>query len=285
MKVAEKILVIRHGALGDFCLATGAMKAIREQHPEAQITLLTQSFLAPLARRLGWFEAIEIDNRSRSLSEIWRICRLIAGGGFDRVYDLQQTHRTQRTYRWIAGLMSGFSVVWARLTAVAKPDLSMVHGEHEHFGRLPQRYALLIPGCSPANPEKRWPAQNYRKLSKWLGEQGIVSVVLGTKAEQAEIEAICAENPQAVNFMGKSELTDIPDLARGAEIVIGNDTGPTHMCRLAGAKTVLLLPGYSRHLVGDGEGLRALIAEWVGDLSPEVVVAAITELLGERKGE
>ena len=36
------ILVIKHGALGDFVMASGAMKSIRNYFPEDNILLLTE---------------------------------------------------------------------------------------------------------------------------------------------------------------------------------------------------------------------------------------------------
>ncbi|MGE3479724.1 MAG: glycosyltransferase family 9 protein, partial [Dongiaceae bacterium] len=37
----EQILIIKHGALGDFVQSLGAMASIRLHHPKAKITLLT----------------------------------------------------------------------------------------------------------------------------------------------------------------------------------------------------------------------------------------------------
>lgn len=37
----QNILVIKHGALGDVILAQSPFQAIRQQHPDAKITLLT----------------------------------------------------------------------------------------------------------------------------------------------------------------------------------------------------------------------------------------------------
>lgn len=287
MKSVEKILVIRHGALGDFCMATGAMKAIRERYPQAYIVLMTQNFLVDLGRRLGFFDEVVVDNRSRRPLAILATLLRIAWGGCDLVYDLQGTHRTRRTYRFGARLF-GYRGRWISVgdgcfdIGFPPPDISRIHGDNKIAESLPKRYALLIPGCSPTNPEKRWPAQNYRELSIWLGARGISSVVLGTKAEATEIAAICVDNPHAVDFMGKSKLTDIPDLARGAELVVGNDTGPTHMCRLAGAKTVLLLPGCSAHLAKNTQLQRALIADSVKDISVITVRAAADELFEQR---
>jgi len=284
MKSIEKILVIRHGALGDFCMATGAMKAIRERHPQAHITLMTQAFLADLGKRLGWFDEVMVDNRPRSPRSIFTTLKRMAWGGYDLVYDLQGTHRTRRTYRFGSRLL-GYFGRWVSVgdahfdLGFSEPDISQLHGENEHFGLLPERFALMIPGCGPRNPEKRWPANNYRALAEWLGAKGIRSVVLGTKVEAPEIDAICQDNHHALSFMGLSQLSDIPDLARRSCLVVGNDTGPTHMARLTGAKTVLLLPGYSAHLAEGGARQCALMANRVEDITLDKVMVSAERLL------
>ncbi len=60
----KKILVIRLGALGDFVLSFGPFAAIRAQHPEAHITLLTTAPFARLGRLSPWFDAVVIDPRA-----------------------------------------------------------------------------------------------------------------------------------------------------------------------------------------------------------------------------
>ena len=39
----KNLLVIKHGALGDFILSLGPFKAIRNNHPKEHIALLTSS--------------------------------------------------------------------------------------------------------------------------------------------------------------------------------------------------------------------------------------------------
>ena len=58
-----KILVIKHGALGDIVLAFSAFAAIRRSHPDAEITLLTTAPFAEFLARSAWFDRIEIDLR------------------------------------------------------------------------------------------------------------------------------------------------------------------------------------------------------------------------------
>ena len=98
----------------------------------------------------------------------------------------------------------------------------------------------MIPGCSPGNPHKRWPAYRFAELARRLAEQGIHSVIIGTKAESAEIEEIAASTPLAHNMMGKTSILDIPDLAVRSLATVGNDTGPSHMTALSGTPMIAL---------------------------------------------
>ena len=301
----EKILVIKHGALGDFVNSMGKMRAIRERHPDAYIALVTQKFLTGLAEKTKWFDEIIVDNRGYSFSSWWRIIKnTLADRRFDRIYDLQSNNRTLVRYRLLALFATRHPMRWGRLakggfnfiTSPAKlpftphttkivhedmefpqPDLSGIHGDGKNFGLLPQRYALIIPGCSAGSPQKRWPAERYREVSMWLGERGIKSVVLGTKAEADEISRVCRDNPFAVNFMGLCEIADIPDVASRSEIVVGNDTGPTHIARRTGKPTVIVFTAYdaARAAPKNAPNVISLSGKNIEDISTEQVLDAV----------
>lgn len=297
----EEILVIKHGALGDFVKATARMAAIRARRPRARITLLTQKFLAGLATATGCFDAIEFDERGYSLADWWRVVvRIIASRKWTMVYDLQGSNRTLCRYRPLAAFVTRYPLTWARArrwgfeiyatgaklpftpafakrsrleVAFPKPDLSFCKAKGENFALLPERYALLIPGCSATNTQKRWPPERYRELSMALGEKGVKSVVMGTRAESAEISAIADGNPNAVNFMGKSALEDIPQLALRSVLVVGNDTGPTHMARLSGARTIMLFTSYDASRAAEtADNVTNLVGERIEDISARSVI-------------
>ena len=61
--LGRNILIVKLGALGDFIQALGPMKAIREHHPLAQITLLTTQPYKELAYQSGYVDTIWIDER------------------------------------------------------------------------------------------------------------------------------------------------------------------------------------------------------------------------------
>ena len=63
--MTESILIIKHSALGDVILATACFKAIRAQHPGAEIILLTTRPYAQLLAQSPYFNEIWVDSRPR----------------------------------------------------------------------------------------------------------------------------------------------------------------------------------------------------------------------------
>lgn len=109
-----------------------------------------------------------------------------------------------------------------------------MHGEGLHFDELPERYVMMIPGCSPQPSLQALARGKFLCPGETPGGAGVSSVVIGTRAEAVEVEAIAASSPLAVSFLGKSSLMDIPQMALRSLACVGNDTGPTHMCAYAG---------------------------------------------------
>ena len=310
MSIPMKILVIRHGALGDFVKYVGHMQAIRARYPGARITLLTQGFLVDFARTLNCFDEILVDNRGYRISEWWHVVkRIIADTGFDLIYDLQSSNRTIWRYRLLAEFLTRHAMKWGRrmksggidfYCTPSKPPFVFRMPKIEHFdfvpfpvdlsscvaardviARLPERYVLLIPGCSATNLQKRWPADRYRAISERIASlYGLKTVVIGTRAEAKEAEKICENREDAVNLIGVSSIADIAEIARRAVVTVGNDTGPTHIARLSGARTVMLFTAYdaARAAVSASHVVN-LIGEKIEDIEVEAVLNAIRRLL------
>lgn len=302
--MAENILVIKHGALGDFVIASGGMRAIRAKHPDAHITLITQAFLIPLAKAFGFFDEFVVDNRGYAVADWWRVVKLtLADRKFDFIYDLQSSNRTLVRYMPLARFATRHAMNWGRSTKggfdfICTPaklpytwkratikhvdlicpavDLTDCHSDGKLLSSLPEKYALLIPGCSAGNEQKRWPAENFRKLTEYFAELGLKSVVLGTKMEAREINAICDGNEHAISLLGKSAIPDIPDLAMRASIVVGNDTGPTHMAEFAKANTVILFTEYDASRASFGlPNVTAVVGKFITDISYEQALEAV----------
>ncbi|CAK0772472.1 ADP-heptose--LPS heptosyltransferase [Azospirillaceae bacterium] len=275
LKMSERLLIIKLGALGDFILAFGAMKRIRATYPKAHITLLTAAPFATLIEGSGWIDQIWIDPKPswRSLGKWWAIRRMIRGGRFTRVYDLQNNDRTACYFRlcgpfgrpeW-SGLVQGCSLqfspptplthafdwpttqlVQAGLEPPEPPDASWMGGDVDHLS-LPENFVLLVPGCAPHRPEKRWPAASYLALARRLAMRGLTPVLIGTQSEADVNRMIAQECPQALDVTGQTRLLDLATLGRRARGAVGNDTGPMHLIAPSGCPTVVLFSAASNH--------------------------------------
>ena len=309
----NKILVIKHSALGDFVLATGPMKAIRSTHPNARITLLTTKPYAAWGRACGWFDDVWVDSRPSLLQidAVWQLRRKLIAGKFDRVYDLQTSTRSCAYYylmkpnapEW-CGIVSGGSHYHANpnrtrmhtldrqrdqlnaagIADVPPPDLSWLSGDVAKFG-LKSPYILLVPGGSAHRPEKRWPVEYFISACRFVHHRGYTPVLLGAGADQIVVDPIVVSCPYARNLCNQTSFGEIAELARHAVCAIGNDTGPMHMIAAAGADAIILFSGASDPAVcaprpvRDGQNVRILRQSALKDLHPDVVLAILSALI------
>jgi len=307
--MAERILVIRLGALGDIVLSTGAFAAIRHHHADARIVLLTTAPYQDLALAGGWFDEVWLDERPSwwQLGALRRLSRSLREGCFDRVYDLQTSDRSGRYLRlfgsrrpeW-SGIARGCShphanrerdsmhtverqaeqLHMAGIEQVPPPDLSMVAADLSMFA-LPPRFALLVPGGSAHRLAKRWPAARYRELAERLRGMGLASVLIGAEAENGVLEQIAAGRRDVVNLCGATSFAQIAALARYAVLAVGNDTGPVHLVATAGCPTVVLFSGASDPALTAPRGPSVVVVRRpsLGDLSVDEVAHAARRAL------
>ena len=269
---ANNILVIKHGAFGDFVQALGAMRAIRMAHKGARITLLTTKPFVELAGKSGYFNSVVVDPRPKwyDFPRLFMLKRFMNHGKFSRVYDLQNSERTGLYMAFFAknpewsGIAFGAShriaddearkqmhvfdalraqLAIAGVNGVTVDNLAWI--PDDQFTNIPRPFVLIAAGSSPQHQKKRWPTARYVALCQWLGEKGITPVLIGTKDDAAVNDMISMECPKAMDMTGKTSLFDIAGMARYAKAAVGNDTGPVQMIGPTGCKTLGLYPGFS----------------------------------------
>ncbi len=304
----KRILVIKHGALGDFVLATGPFAAIRQAHIHDTVVLLTTSAYAGLAKDSGYFDDVWIDNRPSwlNLIGIQKLRRILRGGHFTRVYDLQTSKRSN----WYFRLMKGFRrPQWSGIAAgcshphsnpkrnlmhtverqaeqlsemgfpkIPAPDLSWLVSSVEHFN-LPERFILIIPGSASHRLGKRWPKEKYIKLSQTLSNNGLGTVILGSYREIPLADEI-ASSSGGISLAGKTSFADLATLSRSAIGAVGNDTGPMHIAAICGCKSIVLFSRESNPNITAPRGpdVTVLYKEKLSDLNVNEVAAALSLL-------
>lgn len=289
----KNILIIKLSALGDFIQSLGLSKAIRAHHPDVKITLLTTKPFEKFAQQSGYFDNIFIDNRPKllQLRKWWELKKTLNQNMFSCVYDLQSNDRTKiykklfsTTPQWIntpKNTNISESAFTRQSNALSKVDienikidtLDWIKSDIGHFD-LHAPYALIVPGCAPTRPEKRWPAAHYSALCTKFLEQGIQPVILGTKDEKEITSQIAHSCPAALNLTEKTSLFDIVALARNAQFSIGNDTGPMHLIAPTGCKTLVIFSKYSNPIQSAplGEHVQTIQQENIEEIQPEDIL-------------
>jgi len=266
---AERILVVKLGALGDVVQATGPFAAIRAHHPDAHITLLTSPAFHEFLAASDWFDEIWIDKRPswKNWRDWFRLRSRLCRGLFDRAYDLQTSDRSSLYYqlmlpgprpKW-SGIARGAALrhrnpdrddmhtidrqvdqlAVAGIDQVPAPSLDWVQADTTRFG-ITGPYVLLVPGGSAHRPEKRWPVGCFTDISRRLAARGVTPVLIGANADAHATGTIASFCTQALDLTSDTSFAEIAALARGAVGAVGNDTGPMHVIATAGCPSVAL---------------------------------------------
>lgn len=185
-----------------------------------------------------------------------------------------------------AGVLSELN----RLPAPSAPDTVLtpeaIEAAREKYD-LPENYALLMPGCAPTRPYKRWSSQDFAMLADKLADDGITPVLLSGPA-QDELN-ICAEiqsltQGKAIDLRGKTSLEDVCSLSAGANCVVANDTGPAHIAAASGAQTFALFSRHSDYntwgvVPSRQDNAHTLVSdEYMSDLTPDAVYETIQQV-------
>ena len=265
----RRILVIKHGALGDMVQAMDGFASLRAAHKSDHLAVLTSPPFAGLLAASPYFDEVLVDDRAPIYRVgSWLKMRRLFRSGWARIYDFQCSRRTQRYFRHFIrstgtefmGAAKGASHPIPNFEGVNNRDRMLITaglggvrsvtakldwlGGGDHLladVELPRRYAILLPGCSPAKPSKRWSAAGYAGLAKGLIDQGITPVLAGTThdaAAAADIEAIL---PEISSILGQTNIDQLCQVFRGAVAVIGNDTGPVFLAARMGVPTVMIM--------------------------------------------
>lgn len=262
-----RILVIKLGALGDFVQAFAPFAAIRTHWPEAEITLMTTTPFAPLAKASPWFDHVTVDARPRwsDLRGVMALRRTLRG--HDLVIDLQTSGRSTR-YQRLAGqkrwcgiapdgtffhdnpyrdAMHSVARQRDQLARLGVPELPCT--DLEWLGRggpdLLAPYAVIVPGAAPHRPAKRWPASHYAALAHELLASGLHVVMIGAASESGLAETIKAQVPAMLDLTGQTDLLSLGGIFARAALAVGNDTGPMHLAAAMGCRSLVLFSGES----------------------------------------
>ncbi len=287
-----KFLVIRLSSMGDVILTTPFLRALRERFPEAEVHFLTKPLYAGLiASHPGVDRVITFD----ASVPLGRTGPLLRGERYDAVFDLHKNLRSiplsrmaqagaifrirkATLRRW---LLIAFKLDFlkhrgdqpaacieagAELGLLDDGEPPDVHLPEESirragaaFGELTPPLWGLVPVASSWN--KRWP--HFVELGRKLLEKNSgTCLIFGGPDDSALCGTLAAEiGPGAKSFADERELIETAALLRRCAVVVGNDTGLTHLATAVGTPTVALFGPTTRQLGYYPRGERVRVLE------------------------
>ena len=255
----SNILIIKLGSLGDVVQISGALRDIREHHKNEKITILTTSKYLNLFKNCPYIDDCLEDERlpRYNIFYLLRLRKIINSLNFNKVYDLQNSNRTNFYRKFLFNVKNWSSSrdipenkynnsVLQRFDEqlrksniqtiyTLKPDFSWAAEKANNYNLdTDKKYILFFPFCSRDLIHKRWPyfselinliKQNHPEYSL------VVAPGPGEIEEAKSLDIkIALNNNLPLNFF------ELASLIKKSHLVIANDTGPAHMAAHLGAR-------------------------------------------------
>jgi heptosyltransferase III len=267
-----RILFITSSRIGDAVISCGILEQLRQNHPQARITVACGVVAAGVFERLPGLERLIVFDKERFdmhwlrlwtklVGHVWDIAVDVRGSGVllfvaaRRRWMLRGGRRPGRRIEQLAAGL-GFSPPPLPVAWTAPEDDALAAslvGEGPVIGLGPT-----------ANWDgKIWPPERFVAVFQALAAQlpgARAAVFAGPgEAERARAAPVLAALPGAIDLVGTLTLAQVAACLRRCRIFIGNDSGLMHIAAAAGTPTLGLF-GRSRADEYAPAGLRTAIA-------------------------
>ncbi len=272
----KELLVLAPNWIGDVVMATPFLSLLRNENPGDFITVLCRDYVSELLKRSAFIDNLityEKDGGARRAIMALRAGR--PGRGWDAAFLLPMSFSAALiaylggTSRRIGYRSSGRD--WLLTEPVSPGVHRKIHlsTEYAGFARLYSgtetdetpapcvippydwkerlesfglggSYVVLAAGAA-YGPAKVWPLDRFTALAGRLREEkALRTVTVGSENEYEYLEKITGADDNALNLAGRSGIGDMMSILRGADLVVGNDSGPVHVSAAMGVPTVTI---------------------------------------------
>jgi len=255
----KKILLIKHGSLGDIVFALEPILAIQKKFNNSIIDLVTEEKFITFFKKIKMFDQFLIDNRGGFFSTLLLISK-IKSGKYDLIIDLQNSKRTN-FYHFFIKIFSSARINGSRnfvhdryiippqgkesptqglfnqlkLLDIDQidPNFSWLESEKNDQSFDNKDVVLVIPGVSKSGQAKQWSPTKYQQLCSFLESKGYYICLVGKKNDAQSFRPILDHCKNIINLIDKSPPEIIYTVASKSKLVISNDTGPGHIAALS----------------------------------------------------
>jgi heptosyltransferase III len=255
LPAGSRVSVIRLRSMGDCVLTTPGLSLLKQARPDLEIGVAVEPRFAaifsgnPALSKIlepSWTAVrqwhsklcVNLHGGSRSLwmtllsGAKWRAG--FAHHNFTFPYNVkigraQEILGVRGVVHTAEHLASAFFSLGVPVTDVPRAQLFVTNQELEALP-LQGRYAVLHPFA--ATPEKRWPAEKFCELARFLSLWKLQPVILAGAGDDV--------GPFGSHRIFRGTLAEAKALVSRASLFIGNDSGPAHMAAAFGVRTVVL---------------------------------------------
>lgn len=288
--IKMKLLIIRTSAMGDVALLTPALRALRSQYPDIEMTLVTRPAFEQFFYSIPGLSLFltDLKKRHKGISGIFRLWSdLKKRQKFDYVIDLHDVLRSKILRRLFnlsgvpfysidkgrkekRGVLSGsrkiqlthsverYSTVFARAGFPVKlekgPWITVTEAAQKRATGLLSETELIHIGVAPyaKHDLKKWPEEYMISLLELIAARYRVRFWLfGGKEETPQLIAMQNRIPESVLVAGTLSLDEELALISRLRFMISMDSSNMHMAALTGTKVISIWGG-TDPLIGFG---------------------------------
>ncbi len=315
--MTTRILIVRTSSLGDLVHMLPAVSDIAAHVPDAQIDwLVEESFAEIPAWHPAIREVIPVAHRrwrkswwsSKTRAERAALRKNLGEREYDIVLDMQALMKSVWLVRQTRGQRHGLDRKSAReplasffydikhrvqfwqpavirqrkLAASAfgyqfsgEPDFGL---EQFTEGKEIEPYAVIMPSAS--RDDKLWPTEDWHMVFRYLTEQGLtLQLLAGNPAETARAQALVKDFPNA-QVLPRMSLTQIAQQLAQARVMVGLDSGLTHLSAGLGRPTIGIYKASTPVRTPlQGSGYTASLGERGHAPSAQTVLSAVGQAL------
>ncbi len=260
----NKILVVKHGSLGDIAFSLLAMASIKQFFSNATIDLLTEEKYINFLSKSNYFNSIFKDNRKGIIDSL-KVILKINQNKYDLIIDLQNSKRTNNYWSFlkliskvkINGSRSNCDIQYAIPPQGTESPQQGLYNQLKLIGineinknvdwlfkNIPamnkDKIILMIPGVSKSGKHKQWSPDKFAILARTLEKKGYHICVVGQKSDKLTVETINNACQMVIDLSDKSPPEIIYSVAKKSNFIICNDTGPGHIAALSNSPILFL---------------------------------------------
>ena len=263
-----KVAIVKLSAMGDIIHAMVALQYIKKENPNIQIDWIVEQGFAQILEHNPHIDNVlpinlkTLKKRKVALfSEVKKI-RVYAKNNYDLVIDAQGLIKSAMTAKLLGKKIAGFSkdsiregiasyfynhkveIAYSKNTIernvkVLSEPLNFTISKEEILNKEPflyfdkhqtlpmkniTNYILFIVGASVEN--KIYPKEKFAEIAKRLHEK---TVVIWANEYEKEVAQYLTQRLPNIIVAPKLNLNELKQLIANSRLVIGGDTGPTHM--------------------------------------------------------